>query len=93
MVEITDEMVRTFLDATTLETSTGDALADGLAAVAPLIMAAHEAGKWIKTTDALPTKPDEGDDAYAWCVVIVDGELKMLPFNIHHECWDAGIAP
>lgn len=43
---------------------------------------------WIKTKDFLPKKPGLKDYEYVDCLIYINGEIQMRPWNCEHLCWD-----
>jgi hypothetical protein len=44
--------------------------------------------KWIKTSERLPERVPNERYSQAWCLCVVDREVKILAFNHEHLCWD-----
>jgi len=44
--------------------------------------------KWIKTSDKLPDRLEGVSYSQVACLVVNDGEVKILVFNHEHLCWD-----
>ena len=49
---------------------------------------ALEAMEWVETTDRLPEKPGLNSYEYVDCLILVDGEIKLRPWNCEHLVWD-----
>lgn len=43
---------------------------------------------WIKTADRLPEKPGKEKYEYVDCLIYIDGEILIRPWNCEHHVWD-----
>lgn len=44
--------------------------------------------KWISVEDRLPDKPGVKSYEHVWCLIFVNGQIELRPWNCEHLVWD-----
>ena len=44
--------------------------------------------EWISTAERLPEKPGLKNYEHVYCLIFINGEIELRPWNCEHLCWD-----
>jgi hypothetical protein len=44
--------------------------------------------QWIDVRGELPEKPGKEKYEYVWCLIYINGQIAIHPWNCEHLCWD-----